>query len=77
MDYGEEARGNVHELRNEVDAILVGIGTVLKDNPALTTRLKEGTGKNPIRIVLDRELRTPLDAQIVQYRRSKNDNRDG
>lgn len=63
---GEEARANVHELRDEVDAILVGVGTVLKDNPALTTRLKKRTGKNPIRIVLDRELRTPLDAQIVQ-----------
>ena len=63
---GEEARANVHELRDEVDAILVGVGTVLKDNPALTTRLKERTGKNPIRIILDRELRTPLDAQILQ-----------
>lgn len=68
---GEEARGTVHELRNEVDAILVGIGTVLKDNPALTTRLKERTCKNPIRIVLDRELRTPLDAQIVQTNDAK------
>ena len=68
---GEEARRNVHELRDEVDAILVGIGTVLKDNPALTTRLKERTGKNPIRIVLDRELRTPLDAQIVQTDEAK------
>ena len=63
---GEEARGHVHELRDEVDAILVGVGTVLKDNPALTTRLQTRTGKNPVRIVLDRELRTPLDAQIVQ-----------
>ena len=68
---GEEARAHVHELRDEVDAILVGIGTVLKDNPALTTRLKERTGKNPIRIVLDRELRTPLDAKIVQTSTAK------
>lgn len=68
---GEEARRNVHELRDEVDAILVGVGTVLKDNPALTTRLQERTGKNPIRIVLDRELRTPLDAQIVQTDEAK------
>lgn len=62
---GEEARANVHELRDEVDGILVGVGTVLKDNPSLTTRLKERQGKNPIRIILDRNLRTPLDAQIV------------
>lgn len=68
---GEEARRNVHELRDEVEAILVGVGTVLKDNPALTTRLQERTGKNPIRIVLDRELRTPLDAQIVQTNEAK------
>lgn len=63
---GTEARKDVHELRNEVDAILVGIGTVLKDNPALTTRLTDRPGKNPIRIILDRQLRTPLDAQILQ-----------
>lgn len=62
---GEDARADVHELRDEVDAILVGVGTVLKDNPALTTRLKERQGKNPIRIILDRTLRTPIDAQIV------------
>lgn len=63
---GEAARHEVHKLRNEVDAILVGIGTVLADNPSLTTRLPEGGGKNPIRIVLDRELRVPLDATVVQ-----------
>lgn len=67
----EEARSNVHELRDQVDAILVGVGTVLKDNPALTTRLQARNGKNPIRIVLDRELRTPLDAQIVQTSAAK------
>lgn len=63
---GEEARQTVHELRNEVDAILVGIGTVLADNPSLTTRLLAGGGKNPIRIVLDSELRVPLDANVVE-----------
>ena len=63
---GTEARKDVHELRNEVDAILVGIGTVLKDNPSLTTRLTDRHGKNPIRIIVDRQLRTPLDAQVLQ-----------
>ncbi|MBB6444982.1 bifunctional diaminohydroxyphosphoribosylaminopyrimidine deaminase/5-amino-6-(5-phosphoribosylamino)uracil reductase RibD [Bacillus benzoevorans] len=61
---GEESRQTVHYLRNEVDAILVGIGTVLSDNPMLTTRIEEG-GKNPVRIVLDSNLRTPLDAHIT------------
>ncbi len=65
---GEDARSHVHEIRNDVDAILVGIGTVLADNPKLTTRLKEGNGKNPIRLVLDSHLRTPMDANVVQYR---------
>ena len=63
---GEQSRYTVHQLRNEVDAILVGIGTVLADNPSLTTRLPEGGGKNPIRVILDSELRTPLDANVVK-----------
>ena len=49
---------------NEADAILVGIGTVLADDPMLTTRIPEG-GKNPVRIILDSELRTPIDANIT------------
>jgi diaminohydroxyphosphoribosylaminopyrimidine deaminase / 5-amino-6-(5-phosphoribosylamino)uracil reductase len=61
---GEDSRHNVHLLRNEVDAILVGIGTVLADDPMLTTRLETG-GKNPIRIVLDSDLRMPLEAKIT------------
>lgn len=61
---GEEARKEVHYLRNEVDAILVGVGTVLADNPKLTTRLDQ-PAKNPIRIILDSELRTPLDSNVA------------
>ncbi|WP_285768225.1 bifunctional diaminohydroxyphosphoribosylaminopyrimidine deaminase/5-amino-6-(5-phosphoribosylamino)uracil reductase RibD [Peribacillus sp. SI8-4] len=63
---GEESRHSVHVLRNEVDAILVGIGTVLADDPSLTTRLPEPGGKNPIRIILDSELRVPLAANVVE-----------
>lgn len=61
---GTEAREFVHQLRNEVDGIMVGIGTVLADNPKLTTRLPEG-GKNPIRIILDSNLRIPIDAEVT------------
>ncbi|HET7579438.1 MAG TPA: bifunctional diaminohydroxyphosphoribosylaminopyrimidine deaminase/5-amino-6-(5-phosphoribosylamino)uracil reductase RibD [Bacillales bacterium] len=62
---GEEARNDAHQYRDQHDAILVGINTVLADNPSLTTRLSGG-GKNPIRIILDRQLRTPLDANVVK-----------
>lgn len=61
----EEARRDVHRYRHLHDAILVGVGTVLKDNPKLTTRLPEG-GKHPIRIILDSGLKTPLDAYVIQ-----------
>ncbi len=61
----EEARTDVHRYRHVHDAILVGVGTVLKDNPKLTTRLPEG-GKNPIRIILDRRLRTPLNSFVIK-----------
>ncbi|MEI4770831.1 bifunctional diaminohydroxyphosphoribosylaminopyrimidine deaminase/5-amino-6-(5-phosphoribosylamino)uracil reductase RibD [Psychrobacillus sp. FJAT-51614] len=63
---GDAARADVHKLRDEVDAILVGVGTVLADNPSLTTRLPNGQGKNPIRIILDGQLRTPLNANVLQ-----------
>lgn len=62
---GEEARRDVHQYRHQHDAILVGVGTVLADNPTLTTRLQLG-GKNPTRIILDHKLRTPLDANVVR-----------
>ena len=50
---GEAARGKVHELRDEVDAILVGSRTVMMDDPSLTTRLASGDGKDPVRIIMD------------------------
>lgn len=60
----EKARKKGHELRNKVDAILVGSGTVLSDNPRLTTRLPEGEGKDSIRVLLDPQLKVPLEARI-------------
>lgn len=59
----EESRRDVHELRNNLSAIMVGINTVIKDNPMLNCRI-EG-GNNPIRIIVDSKLRTPLDSNIV------------
>lgn len=61
---GPEARKDVHKYRHQHDAILVGVQTVITDNPSLTTRLSNG-GKNPIRIILDTTLRTPLQANVV------------
>ena len=64
---GERSRRFVHQLRDRVDAIMVGSGTVLSDNPRLTTRLYRGHGKDPMRIVLDSHLGIPLSAQILNH----------
>lgn len=61
---GEEARSHVQTLRHRYTGILVGVGTVLADDPLLTCRM-EG-GKNPVRIVCDSRLRTPLTSRLVQ-----------
>lgn len=60
----EESRREVHELRGLYASIMVGIGTVLADNPSLTCRL-EGK-KSPIRIIVDSSLQTPLDANVLK-----------
>ncbi|MGL5206203.1 MAG: bifunctional diaminohydroxyphosphoribosylaminopyrimidine deaminase/5-amino-6-(5-phosphoribosylamino)uracil reductase RibD [Acidaminococcaceae bacterium] len=60
---GEEARKHAHYLRSIYDAILVGKGTVLADDPSLTCRLVKG--KNPLRIVLDARLEIPTSAKVL------------
>jgi diaminohydroxyphosphoribosylaminopyrimidine deaminase/5-amino-6-(5-phosphoribosylamino)uracil reductase len=59
----EDARREVHQLRNENSAILVGVNTVIKDNPELTTRIPNG--RNPIRIILDSTLRIPMESRVI------------
>ncbi len=65
---GEEARRWVHRLRDRVDAVLVGAGTARADDPLLTTRLPGGRGRDPVRVVLDTELRLPAGLKILHPR---------
>ncbi|MEN8907212.1 MAG: bifunctional diaminohydroxyphosphoribosylaminopyrimidine deaminase/5-amino-6-(5-phosphoribosylamino)uracil reductase RibD [Clostridiales bacterium] len=60
---GEDARLNVQNLRNKYTGIMVGIGTVLTDNPSLDCRIPNGN--NPIRIICDSKLSIPLNSKIV------------
>lgn len=61
----EESRKYVHVLRHRVSAIMVGIGTVLADNPLLTTRLEDGKGSDPIRVIVDTKARIPIEANVL------------
>ena len=62
---GEDARAAAHRLRSESDAIVVGVGTVLHDDPALTVRLEGPWPREPYRVVLDTRARTPVDARVI------------
>ncbi|WP_303722591.1 bifunctional diaminohydroxyphosphoribosylaminopyrimidine deaminase/5-amino-6-(5-phosphoribosylamino)uracil reductase RibD [Malonomonas rubra] len=63
---GEQSRLRGHLLRNRVEAIMVGVETVLADDPLLNTRLPDGGGRDPLRVVVDSHLRMPADAAMLQ-----------
>jgi diaminohydroxyphosphoribosylaminopyrimidine deaminase/5-amino-6-(5-phosphoribosylamino)uracil reductase len=63
----ERSREWVHRLRNQVDGILVGVGTVMADDPLLTTRLGKGRGRDPVRIIVDTNLRIPVNARVLGH----------
>lgn len=65
---GEASRKYVHELRHRLTGIMVGIGTVLADDPSLTTRLEGKIGKDAIRIIVDSCGRIPLDSRVLNIR---------
>jgi diaminohydroxyphosphoribosylaminopyrimidine deaminase/5-amino-6-(5-phosphoribosylamino)uracil reductase len=65
---GKEAREEGHRLRDTHDAILVGINTVLRDDPSLTARIPRG--RDPLRVIVDSRLRTPLKAKVMMQRSS-------
>jgi len=68
---GEQARRRAHEFRAQHDAVLVGVGTVLADDPTLSVRLP-GHDFQPLRIVIDRDLKTPLDSRLARSARESN-----
>ncbi len=62
---GEASRAHAHQLRDRADAVIVGIGTVLADDPSLTVRPAPADGRQPRRIIVDTRLRVPLDAALA------------
>jgi len=68
----ELSRNYVHKLRDQVDAVCVGIGTILRDNSRLTTRRKGRKGRDPVRVIVDSLLKVPLRANIFTEKSSAN-----
>lgn len=67
----EKSRAYVHELRNSLTGIMVGVNTVIKDDPSLTTRLTGKEGRDTIRIIVDSTLRIPMEAKILTIQSDK------
>ena len=63
----ERSRQFVHRLRDRMDGVMVGVGTVLADDPLLTTRFKNRRGKDPTRIIVDTHLRIPDNARVMNH----------
>jgi diaminohydroxyphosphoribosylaminopyrimidine deaminase/5-amino-6-(5-phosphoribosylamino)uracil reductase len=61
----ERSRQWVHRLRSRVDGIMVGVGTVVADDPLLNARLRRGRGRDPVRIIVDTHLRIPVNARVL------------
>jgi diaminohydroxyphosphoribosylaminopyrimidine deaminase/5-amino-6-(5-phosphoribosylamino)uracil reductase len=66
---GAEARMYVHKLRRNVDAVLVGVGTVRKDNPSLDCRIRGG--RDPFRVIVDSSLKIPVGSRVLRHRDGK------
>ncbi len=64
---GERSRAYVHRMRHAVDAILVGVGTIKRDDPQLTTRIPGKKVSHPIRVILDTRLSLPEEAKVLQH----------
>jgi diaminohydroxyphosphoribosylaminopyrimidine deaminase/5-amino-6-(5-phosphoribosylamino)uracil reductase len=64
---GEAARAEVHQLRSHVDALLVGAGTVRADDPQLTARPQDASGRQPLRVLLDTEARLPAHLRVFGH----------
>jgi diaminohydroxyphosphoribosylaminopyrimidine deaminase / 5-amino-6-(5-phosphoribosylamino)uracil reductase len=63
---GEAARAEVHKMRAGVDAVMIGIGTAIADDPELTARTTPPPARQPLRVIMDHKMRLPLNARLAR-----------